>query len=57
MNSDGNPFLFSENAFSNYTSNELIYGGITRLESVKKAVNKIKADNYDYIVIFCYKPS
>ena len=40
-----------EKIISNYTSNELIYGGITRLESVKKAVNKIKADNYDYIVI------
>ena len=29
----------------------MINGGITRLESVKNAVNKIKTDNYDYIVI------
>ena len=44
-----------ENIISNYTSNELINGGITRLESVKNAVNKIKTDNYDYIISLIIK--
>ena len=36
---------------SKYTSNKLIYGGKTRLESLQKAVSFIEDKSYDFLMI------
>ncbi len=40
-----------KNLLLKYTKNQLVYGGKTRFESLKKALNNIEPKNYDFLMI------